>query len=120
MLSACLRRSTLCPMRPGMPSARRLVTLVAIVSLALCAGCSFGGNLRVEPLAVSAQKPSNVVLFVAVSEHGHSVVGLQPESFSVSENGVLLDSRQVGLTLLPTSGTVARRALVLVDMSRSL
>ncbi|HEY4157681.1 MAG TPA: hypothetical protein VGM29_06270 [Polyangiaceae bacterium] len=98
----------------------RRALVLSLAVLACLTGCAFGGNLRVEPVAVTAQKPSNVALFVAVSEHGHSVLALQPESFSVLENGVLLDSRQVGLTLLPTPSAVARRALLLVDMSRSL
>jgi predicted small lipoprotein YifL len=50
-------------------------------SFALCAaalllgvsGCGLAGTMNVEPVAVSTQKPGNVALFVAVSQHGAGV-----------------------------------------------
>jgi hypothetical protein len=78
------------------------------------------GNVHVEPVAVSAQKPGNVALYVAVSEHGRGLSGLQAENFQIFENGVALDNAQIGLTLLPTNVATARHAVLLVDMSKTL
>ena len=62
-----------------------------------------------EPVAVSTQKPGNVALFVAVSQHGSGVVGLDKQAFKVYENGVALDSEQIKLTLLPTANAATQR-----------
>ena len=78
------------------------------------------GGVKVEPVAVTTQKPGNVALFVAVSQHGSGVLGLQKDDFKVYENGVALDNDQIGLTLLPTSESATRHAALLVDMSKSL
>lgn len=98
-------------------------TRLAVVALSLLAGsgCSLvTGSVRVEPVAVSSQKPGNVALFVAVSQHGSGVLGLQKQDFKVFENGVALDNDQIGLTLLPTTESASSHATLLVDMSKSL
>ncbi|HEY4103411.1 MAG TPA: hypothetical protein VGM44_05950 [Polyangiaceae bacterium] len=83
-------------------------------------GCGLAGSMNVEPVAVSTQKPGNVALFVAVSEHDQAVVGLDKQAFKVYENGVALDNSQIQLTLLPTSNAASQRVALLVDMSKSL
>ena len=91
------------------------------LALSYLSGCTLiGGRVNVDPVAVSTQKPGNVALYVAVSQHGNGVLGLKPEDFKVFENGTALDSAQIQLTLLPTSSASSRRAAVLVDMSKSL
>jgi hypothetical protein len=97
------------------------------VALALpAAACALGGcaligrNVSVDPVAVSTQKPGNVAMFVAVSQHGAPVVGLDKQAFKVFENDVQLDNDQVKLTLLPTATSAARRVALLVDMSKTL
>ncbi len=85
----------------------------------MLSGCT-AANINVEPVAVSTQKPSNVAIYVAVSQHGAAVAGLHSEAFSVFENGVRLDSQQVQLTLLPTATAAARHVALLVDMSKPL
>jgi hypothetical protein len=97
------------------------------VALALpAAACALGGcaligrNVNVDPVAVSTQKPGNVAMFVAVSQHGAPVVGLDKQAFKVFENDVQLDNDQVKLTLLPTATSAARRVALLVDMSKTL
>jgi hypothetical protein len=77
------------------------------------------GNINVQPVAVSTQKPGNVAMYVAVSQHGSALIGLDKQSFAVFENGVRLDNDQVQLTLLPTTTSAARRIALLVDMSRT-
>lgn len=95
---------------------------LALCSAALFAlnGCGLAGSMNVEPVAVSTQKPGNVALFVAVSAHGQSVVGLDKQAFRIYENGVALDSDQVKLTLLPTAGSATQRVALLVDMSKTV
>lgn len=93
----------------------------AALSLLLASGCSLmTGSVKVEPVAVATQKPGNVALFVAVSQHGNGVLGLQRQNFKVFENGVPLDNDQIGLKLLPTTESASTHATLLVDMSKSL
>lgn len=95
--------------------------LAGALLLGLLSGCNLvTGGVKVEPVAVSAQKPGNVALYVAVSKHGNGVLGLQKEDFKVYENGVPLDNEQIKLTLLSTNAQTSRHAAVLVDMSKSL
>ena len=94
-----------------------------VVALLLSAlgGCNLvSGGVKVEPVAVSTQKPGNVALYVAVSKNGNGVLGLEKEDFKVYENGAPLDSEQIKLTLLSTNESTSRHAAVLVDMSKSL
>ena len=91
--------------------------LAALLMLTL-SGCALAGSMNVEPVAVSTQKPGNVALFVAVSQHGAGVAGLDKQAFKVYENGVPLDNQQIQLTLLPTASAASQRAAVLVDMSK--
>ncbi len=97
----------------------RMLALLALLSSSNACSLVTGG-VKVEPVAVATQKPGNVALFVAVSQHGSGVLGLQKDDFKVFENGVALDSDQIGLTLLPTTESATRHAALLVDMSKSL
>jgi len=99
---------------------RALDALRSLPALLSVTGCAMAGSMNVEPVAVSTQKPGNVALFVAVSEHGEAVPGLDRQAFKVYENGVALDNDQVQLTLLPVSSAASEHAAVLVDMSKSL
>jgi hypothetical protein len=90
----------------------------AALSLLALNGCALAGSMNVEPVAVSTQKPGNVALFVAVSQHGAGVAGLDKQAFKIYENGVPLDNQQIQLTLLPTASAASQRAAVLVDMSK--
>jgi len=95
--------------------------LTAALLLSALSGCNLvTGGVKVEPVAVSAQKPGHVALYVAVSKHGNGVIGLKKEDFKVYENGAALDNEQIKLTLLSTNATTSRHATVLVDMSKSL
>jgi len=95
--------------------------LVSALLLGALSGCNLvTGGVKVEPVAVSTQKPGNVALYVAVSKHGNGVLGLQKEDFKVFENGAPLDSEQIKLTLLSTNASTSRHATVLVDMSKAL
>ncbi|HEY3668510.1 MAG TPA: hypothetical protein VGL19_21065, partial [Polyangiaceae bacterium] len=85
------------------------VSLAAPFGFTSLAGCALmGRSVKVEPVAVSTQKPGNVAMYVSVSQHGAGVVGLERQAFKVFENDVQLDNDQVKLTLLPTATSAAR------------
>lgn len=93
---------------------------VLFLAALLAQGCVRSGNLQITPVALSAHKPSNVGLYVAVDQDARPVTYLTAKNFRVVEDGVALDSSQVQLTLLPASAVAARRVALLVDMSRTL
>lgn len=96
-------------------------SVCAAVLLSVLSGCNLvSGGVNVEPVAVTAQKPGNVALYVSVSKHGNGVLGLQKDDFKVYENGAALDNEQIKLTLLSTNPSTSRHATVLVDMSKAL
>src|SRR5688500_18626461 len=96
------------------------VRFLAAVLLALAtAGCGVFGGVRVETLEVSRQKPSNVALYVAVTDQGESVTNLEAKNFKIYENEELLSPKQTGKRLLPTADFTDQRILVLVDVSGS-
>lgn len=99
---------------------RSLSQLLVPVALCALAGCGLTGTVNVEPVAVSTQKPGNVAMYVAVSQHGSAVMGLDTQAFKVYEDGKKLDNEQIKLTLLPTATSATRRVALLVDMSKSL
>ncbi|HEX3775593.1 MAG TPA: hypothetical protein VHV51_14070 [Polyangiaceae bacterium] len=98
----------------------RAALTCSLLALLTSTGCGLAGSMNVEPVAVSTQKPGNVALFVAVSQHDQAVVGLDKQAFKVYENGVALDNSQIQLTLLPTNSAASQRVALLVDMSKSL
>ncbi|MEO6598938.1 MAG: hypothetical protein ABIQ16_03635 [Polyangiaceae bacterium] len=99
----------------------RACLVATTLSLLVGSGCSLTtGSVKVEPVAISSQKPGNVALFVAVSQHGSGVIGLQKQDFKVFENGIALENDQIGLTLLPTTESASSHATLIVDMSKSL
>ena len=93
----------------------RLVALV-LLSWAL-GGCSLFNGLDVKSVATSVQKPSNVALYLAVSDGDQPVTDLTEQNFQVLENGQPVDPEQSGLTLLDRNVAAVHRTLLLVDMS---
>lgn len=92
-------------------------TALALGLLALLTGCQLLGGVKVEPLAVSAQQPSQVAVYLSVKDRGDSVVGLQAQHFRIHEDGTPLSSEQIGLTLLPRDSVAEHHVLILVDLS---
>ncbi len=93
-------------------------TLVFLPLVALFGtGCGLLGGVRVETLDVSAEKPSNVAFYVAVTEQGEPVTDLEPKDFKIYENDQLLSPGQIGRTLLAVDAVTDQRALLLVDLS---
>jgi hypothetical protein len=83
------------------------------------AGCAVFGGVRVETLDVSAQKPSNVALYVSVTDHDEPVTDLEAKSFKVYENGQELSPRLIERTLLPREAVTDGRVLLLIDVSQN-
>jgi hypothetical protein len=97
-----------------MPSLLRLAGLVVALG---STGCGLIGGLRVETVDASAQKPSNVALYVEVTDGGEPVTSLEPKDFKIYENEELLSPKQTGRTLLPAENFTDQRVLLLVDLS---
>ncbi|HEY3252781.1 MAG TPA: hypothetical protein VGJ91_02500, partial [Polyangiaceae bacterium] len=83
----------------------------------LGSGCSFFSQLRLEPIATSFQKPSNVAVYVAVTQHGKPIAHLQPESFRIYENEQLLTAADTEQVVLPQELAAYHHALLLLDVS---
>jgi len=81
------------------------------------AGCSVFKPLRLEPIATSVQKPSNVAVYVAATERGKPLTSLQPENFRIYENGQLLRGEDAAIRVLPQELAVYQHTLLLVDVS---
>jgi hypothetical protein len=103
------------------PGARRARSGgAALVSAAwLVAGCSVFGGVHVDTLDVSAQKPSNVALYVSVTDHGEPVTELSASNFTIYEDGQELSPRLIERTLLPRESVTGERVLLLVDVSQN-
>ena len=81
----------------------------------LTSGCM--GGLRVDSVATSVQKPSNVAVYVAVSKGEEPALGLSEGAFHIFEDGQELSAKQSQQVLLPRDMVAVHRALLLVDMS---
>ncbi|HWP05025.1 MAG TPA: vWA domain-containing protein [Polyangiaceae bacterium] len=97
--------------------AGRLAPAALLVLFALTTGCSLFGGVRVETLASSTQKPSNVALYVGVTEGDQPLTDLEAKNFHIYENGQELDPKQVGRMLLSRDLVTHERVLLLVDLS---
>jgi hypothetical protein len=92
--------------------------LTIYLSLWLLAGCSLLGlgALRVESVALSVQKPSNIAVYLSAANGDEPLTDLTESAFRVYENERLLDPNEIGLTLLERSVAAEHHALLLVDM----
>jgi hypothetical protein len=75
------------------------------------------GRLSVDPVAISVARPSQVAMYVSVSEGDKPLTDLSASSFTLYEDGNALESSQVKLTLLDRDKAAAHRTLILVDAS---
>jgi len=107
--------STLTLQRRGPALVRRALATVA--ALFFGAGCGAFGGVRVETVDHGEQKPSNVAVYVSVTDHGEPVTELEAKSFRIYEDGQELSPRVVERTLLPRESVTGERVLLLVDLS---
>ena len=91
----------------------RRVLLAVGIGLIACAT----GRLTVDPVAISVARPSQVAMYVSVSEGDKPLTDLSASSFTLYEDGNALESSQVKLTLLDRDKAAAHRTLILVDAS---
>jgi hypothetical protein len=84
---------------------------------ALTTGCGLFGNVQIESVATTAEKPANVAAYVAVTDNGEPVEDLAETNFNVYENEQLIPRSQTRLTILARDPVVAHHVLLLVDMS---
>ena len=91
--------------------------LLCVASAHVLWGCQLLGGMKVDPVATSTQKPSNVAVYLSVRDGDEPVYGLSEENFTVSENEQVLDSKQIGLRVLDRNVAAAHHAVVLVDLS---
>lgn len=97
---------------------KKWTVLLAIALLqSLLPGCALFGGVRVEPVATSVQKPSNVALYLSVSRDDEPIRSLSEKDFHIREDGQDLSPEQTKQVLLPRDIAAAHRALLLVDMS---
>jgi hypothetical protein len=89
---------------------------VLLVILLAASGCSLLGGARVEAIATSAQKPSNVAMLVEVTEGSEPVTGLEPKNFRVYENEQELPPEDVKRTLLDRAPVTSEHVVLLVDL----
>lgn len=75
------------------------------------------GSLDVEGIATAAQKPSNVGMYLAVTQGDEPTTDLTAADFTISEDGVPLDSRTTQQALLDRNQVAVHRTLLLVDVS---
>lgn len=94
---------------------RRLLTSACLLWSA--SGCALLGGMRVEPVATSFQKPSNVAAYVAVSDGGQPVTELTAENFKVYENEQPLGADATQQKLLDKELVAYHHVLLLVDVS---
>jgi len=92
----------------------RLASLALL--LCLSTGCSLFNRVRLEPVATSFQKPSNVAVYVVVTDSGKPVTDLEPASFKIYENEQLLAADDTQQLLLPKELAVYHHTLLLVDI----
>jgi hypothetical protein len=95
----------------------RLVELIVVFVALASSGCGILGGVRVETVDASVQKPSNVALYVEVTDQGEPVTNLELKNFKVYENDELLSAKQSKKLLLPTDKFTDRHILLLVDLS---
>ena len=96
------------------------MTRVALMwlSLLLLGGCSLLlGGLQVESVAMSAQKPSNVAVYLWAQDGDQPLTDLSETNFRVYENEQLINPDEAGVTLLDPKAAAEHHALLLVDMS---
>jgi hypothetical protein len=98
---------------------RRWSTRVFLIALALLtgAGCALLRRLDVDPVAKSAEPPSNVALYVTVADGDRPLTDLTEQNFRIYENGQLLGPDVTRQMLLAKDSVALHKTLLLVDMS---
>lgn len=94
-----------------------LLGLLAVSNLA-CSSMPFLGP-EVTTVKTIAEAPSEVRVFLTVSDRGRPVPHLATNHFEVYENGVLLDNDGIDLRMLPLDEMAEGYTVLLLDLSGS-
>jgi hypothetical protein len=98
----------------------RLLRYFALSLALLPVGCGIFGGLRVEPVATSVQRPSNVAVYLSVADGSEPVGDLRLDNFAIFENEQPVPTADAKLTLLDRNVAAVHHTLLLVDMSGAL
>ncbi|MFO0571871.1 MAG: hypothetical protein U0263_39975 [Polyangiaceae bacterium] len=85
--------------------------------LPLLMGCGLLKQLDVDSPGHTIQKPSNVAVYLSVSEGQEPITDLTDQNFSIYENDQLISPDETKLTLLERDSVAHHRTLLLVDLS---
>ncbi|MBN1608063.1 MAG: hypothetical protein JW940_15625 [Polyangiaceae bacterium] len=93
-----------------------------LLCLCLCVGALGGcqllmGGLDVKGVATAANVPSNVAVYLSVSQDNEPTTGLTAADFTIAEDGMPLDPSTTKQTLLVRDRVAEHRTLLLVDVS---
>jgi hypothetical protein len=96
--------------------------MAVALAVALTAACAKpaligGATLKVRPLATSADPPSNVAIYVGVTNQGEPLTDLDASAFRIYENDVLLSPESIKTTILPRELVTSEHVVLLVDLS---
>ncbi len=94
----------------------RFVVFAFLASLVL-GGCAFFKRLQVDPVSSSVQKPSNVAVYLKVSDGQEPVTDLTEQNFNIYENGQLISPDETKQVLLSREVAALHRVLLLLDLS---
>jgi hypothetical protein len=94
----------------------RVRAAFVVAALIFAAGCR-PHAVVLRPLATSVQRPSNVAVYVAVSQGETPVPGLTAASFKIYEDGELLAADKSGQVLLDPQVAAEHRTVLLIDVS---
>ena len=89
---------------------------LSVLLLGGCSGLGFG-SLQVESVAIAAQKPSNIAVYLWAANRGEPLTELNASNFRIYEDDQLVDSQHAGLTLLERHFAAEHHTVLLVDMS---
>ena len=89
-----------------------------LLALSTClGGCGFFSGVSVKTNGVQATQPSKVLIQFSVDERDEPIDYLDESNLSVYETDVLLDSKDIGLRLLPRDTNAIGHTVLLLDLS---
>jgi hypothetical protein len=103
---------------PSQLSAAALQRTVAICLACAAGACGGSGSLKVTKIAVAADAPANVAIYLDVKDKlDRPIPGLQEKNFRVYEDGKLVTTSKGTRALLEPKQFDTRYTLLLIDMS---
>lgn len=95
-----------------------ILRLSLLLALSNClGGCGFFSGVSVKTNGVQASQPSKVLIQFSVDERDEPIDYLDESNLSIYETDVLLDSKGIGLRLLPRETNAVGHTVLLLDLS---